>query len=34
LKDNDVPNLPRVSVKYAAKGFADLRGLIDALNEF
>ena len=34
LKDNDLPNMPRVSVKYAAKGFADLRGLIDALNQF
>ena len=34
IRDNDVPNLPRVSLKYAAKGFADLRGLIDALNKF
>lgn len=34
LKDNDVPDLPRISLKYAAKGFADLRGLIDALNQF
>lgn len=34
LKDNDLPDLPRVSLKYAAKGFADLRGLIDALNDF
>ena len=34
VKDNDVPDLPRVSLKYAAKGFADLRGLINALNEF
>lgn len=32
VKDNDVPDLPRVKLKYAAKGFADLRGLIDALN--
>jgi len=34
VKDNDVPDLARVSLKYAAKGFADLRGLIDALNQF
>jgi len=34
LKDNDMPDLPRISLKYAAKGFADLRGLIDALNRF
>ena len=34
LKDNDMPDLPRISLKYAAKGFADLRGLIDALNQF
>jgi len=34
VKDNDVPDLPRVALKYAAKGFADLRGLIDALNQF
>ena len=34
IKDNDVPDLPRVCLKYAAKGFADLRGLIDALNQF
>jgi len=34
VKDNDVPDLPRISLKYAAKGFADLRGLIDALNRF
>lgn len=34
IRDNDVPDLPRVSLKYAAKGFADLRGLIDALNHF
>jgi uncharacterized protein (TIGR00730 family) len=33
LKDNDMPDLPRISLKYAAKGFADLRGLIDALNQ-
>lgn len=34
LKDNDMPDMPRISLKYAAKGFADLRGLIDALNQF
>jgi uncharacterized protein (TIGR00730 family) len=34
VKDNDVPDLPRIRLKYAAKGFADLRGLIDALNRF
>jgi uncharacterized protein (TIGR00730 family) len=34
VKDNDLPDLPRVCLKYAAKGFADLRGLIDALNQF
>ena len=34
IRDDDVPDLPRVSLKYAAKGFADLRGLIDALNQF
>jgi len=34
IKDNDVPDLPRICLKYAAKGFADLRGLIDALNQF
>jgi hypothetical protein len=34
VKDNDIPDLPRISLKYAAKGFADLRGLIDALNQF
>ncbi|MFZ4112415.1 MAG: TIGR00730 family Rossman fold protein [Ilumatobacteraceae bacterium] len=34
IHDNDVPEMPRVSLKYAAKGFADLRELIDALNKF
>lgn len=34
IADNDVPDMPRVALKYAAKGFADLRGLIDALNDF
>ena len=34
VKDNDLPDLPRVCLKYAAKGFADLRGLIDSLNQY
>jgi hypothetical protein len=34
IRDNDLPDHPRVSLKYAAKGFADLRGLINALNQF
>ena len=34
IRDNDLPDHPRISLKYAAKGFADLRGLINALNEF
>ena len=34
VNDNDVPDLPRICLQYAAKGFADLRGLIDALNQF
>jgi uncharacterized protein (TIGR00730 family) len=34
VKDNDLPDLPRVCLNYAAKGFADLRGLIDTLNQF
>lgn len=34
IHDNDVPEMPRVSLRYAAKGFADLRELIDALNQF
>lgn len=34
IADNDLPDMPRVALKYAAKGFADLRGLIDALNDF
>ena len=34
IHDNDVPEMPRVSLRYAAKGFADLRELIDALNKF
>lgn len=34
VKDNDLPSLPRISLKYTGKGFADLRGLIDAVNQF
>lgn len=34
VTDNDLPDLPRVSLKYASKGFADLRALINALNQF
>ena len=34
IHDNDVPEMTRVSLRYAAKGFADLRELIDALNKF
>ena len=33
-KDNDVPDLTRISLNYTAKGFADLRPLIDALNRY
>lgn len=33
-RDNDVPNLVRISLDYKAKGFADLRPLIDALNRY
>lgn len=34
IRDNDVPELNRISLDYAPKGFADLRPLIDALNRF
>jgi hypothetical protein len=34
VRDNDLPKLPRVCLNYASKGFADLRGLIDSLNDF
>jgi len=34
IHDNDMPEMPRVSLRYTAKGFADLRELIDALNQF
>lgn len=34
LRDNDVPHLTRLSLNYIAKGFADLRPLIDAVNQY
>jgi len=34
IADNDKPHLHRVALKYSAKGFADLRALIDALNQY
>jgi uncharacterized protein (TIGR00730 family) len=34
VKDNDNLNLSRVSFNYTAKGFADLRPLIDAINAY
>jgi uncharacterized protein (TIGR00730 family) len=34
VADNDKPHLYRVALKYSAKGFADLRSLIDAFNTF
>jgi hypothetical protein len=34
MKDNDNVDLSRVSLFYAAKGFADLRPLIDAINRY
>ena len=34
LKDNDLPELTRISLNYTAKGFADLRPLIDELNQY
>ncbi|MGA0863285.1 MAG: TIGR00730 family Rossman fold protein [Ilumatobacteraceae bacterium] len=34
MRDEDVPNLPRIAVRYAAKGFASLRPLIDDLNRW
>ncbi len=33
-RDNDVVDLHRISLDYAAKGFADLRPLIDAVNRY
>ncbi len=34
IADNDLVHLPRVALSYSAKGFAELRGLIDAINQF
>ena len=34
IKDNDIPSHVRISMNYVAKGFADLRPLIDALNQY
>lgn len=34
IKDNDNVDLFRISLNYAAKGFADLRPLIDAINRY
>ncbi len=34
VKDNDIPGHVRISLNYVAKGFADLRPLIDALNQY
>lgn len=33
-RDKDRVHMPRVSLKYSSKGFSDLRGLIDAINQF
>lgn len=34
VRDGDVPELPRIAIRYAAKGFAPLRPLIDDLNRW
>lgn len=34
VRDNDVPDLARIAVRYAAKGFAPLRPLIDDVNRW
>ena len=34
IADDDVPDLVRIGLDYTAKGFADLRPLIDALNRY
>ena len=34
VRDGDVPELPRIALRYAAKGFAPLRPLIDDLNRW
>lgn len=33
VQDDDVPKLPRIALTYLPKGYADLRGLIDAINK-
>ena len=33
-QEDDVPTLPRIRLKYTAKGFAELRPLIDAINRY
>ena len=33
-QDNDVVSMARIGLRYTPKGFADLRGLIDAVNVF
>ena len=34
IADDDVPSLHRVALNYSAKGFADVRPLLDALNRY
>ena len=34
IRDNDIPGHTRISLNYVAKGFADLRPLIDELNQY
>jgi hypothetical protein len=34
IQDNDVVSMARIGLRYTPKGFADLRGLIDAINVF
>ena len=34
VQDNDVVSMARIGLRYTPKGFADLRGLIDAINVF
>jgi uncharacterized protein (TIGR00730 family) len=34
IQDNDVVSMARIGLHYTPKGFADLRGLIDAINVF
>ena len=32
--DHDVPELPRIALRFSNRGFGDLRGMIDLLNSF